>query len=99
MRFKKEMIELAAMSAVLVLLSIVGLVWDVASGLLVSGIDGIMLAGICLMMAGVFSLLLFGELRQAGVLSSVKLFQRKEAEAAAASTAPSGSPSTTEQSK
>ncbi|MFY9529743.1 MAG: hypothetical protein WAR24_12605 [Candidatus Acidiferrales bacterium] len=53
---KTNQIELAAISGLFVLLSLWGIVWDVTSGLLASGIDGIMLLAICLMMGGVFSL-------------------------------------------
>lgn len=53
---KTNQSELAAISGLFVLLSLWGIVWDVTSGLLASGIDGIMLLAICLMMGGVFSL-------------------------------------------
>jgi hypothetical protein len=60
------MVELAALSLVLLALSVVGIVWDIASGLLVTGIDGILLLLVCLMMGGVFTLELFLVGRQAG---------------------------------
>ncbi|HEV2287518.1 MAG TPA: hypothetical protein VGR81_01035 [Candidatus Acidoferrales bacterium] len=50
------MMEVLAFSVILVLLSLLGLVWDVASGLITSGVDGILLALVCLMMGGIFSL-------------------------------------------
>ncbi|MFZ0211159.1 MAG: hypothetical protein WBE20_10995 [Candidatus Acidiferrales bacterium] len=50
------MIEVLAFSVVLVLLSLLGLIWDVTSGLIASGVDGILLALVCLMMGGIFSL-------------------------------------------
>ncbi len=50
------MIEVAAIALVMVLLSVLGLVWDFASGLITAGIDGIFLLLICLMVGGVFSL-------------------------------------------
>jgi hypothetical protein len=58
------MIELAVFSAVVLLLSLAGIVWDIASGLLVSGIDGILLLAIALMMAGIAALVFVGELKQ-----------------------------------
>lgn len=50
------MIEVAAVALVMVLLSVLGLVWDFASGLITAGIDGIFLLLICLMVGGIFSL-------------------------------------------
>ncbi|MFZ0640631.1 MAG: hypothetical protein WA020_13750 [Candidatus Acidiferrales bacterium] len=50
------MIEVAAIAFVMVLLSVLGLVWDFASGLITAGIDGIFLLLICLMVGGLFSL-------------------------------------------
>jgi hypothetical protein len=89
---KKSFVELFGMSALFVLLSLVGLVWDVASRLLFNGIDGIFLAGICLMMGGIFSLDFYLTARASGLLGSPK---KTEAPAAAppkpvaASTGPS----------
>lgn len=60
------MFELAAISVVLLLFSIAGIVWDIASGLLVTGVDGILLMAVCLMMVGVFTLELYFVGRQAG---------------------------------
>lgn len=77
---KESFIELFGMSAVIVLLSLVGLVWDVASRLLFNGIDGIFLAGICLMIAGIFSLEIYLTARVSGLLGSAK---KAEAPAAA----------------
>ena len=50
------MIEVAILAFVIVVLSILGLIWDIASGLLTSGVDGLLLLLICLMMGGIFSL-------------------------------------------
>jgi hypothetical protein len=50
------MLEVGVIALVMVLLSLLGVVWDIASGLLISGIDGIFLLLVCLMMGGVFSL-------------------------------------------
>ncbi|HLW83339.1 MAG TPA: hypothetical protein VKS20_14975 [Candidatus Acidoferrales bacterium] len=50
------MLEVAIISLVMIVLSILGLVWDFASGLIASGVDGILLLLVCLMIGGVFSL-------------------------------------------
>lgn len=48
--------ETVIFAAVIIILSLLGLVWDFASGLITSGVDGLLLLLICLMMAGLFSL-------------------------------------------
>ena len=50
------MLEVAIISLVMILLSVLGLVWDFASGLIAAGVDGIILLLVCLMIGGVFSL-------------------------------------------
>lgn len=50
------MLEAAIFAAIIVILSVIGLIWDFASGLITSGVDGLLLLLICLMMAGLFSL-------------------------------------------
>ncbi len=84
-------IEIAVISAVLILLSILGIVWDFTSGLLMSGIDGIMLLFVCLMTAGIFALMLLVELQKAGI---VPAFGKAKAAAAAkpAAAAPPAKP-------
>jgi hypothetical protein len=47
---------LLAICVIFTLLALAGIVWDITSGLLTSGLDGIMLIMICLMIGGVFSL-------------------------------------------
>jgi hypothetical protein len=64
MGVKRDMIELAIMSAVMILLSIVGIVWDVSSRLLFSGVDGLLLLATCLLFLGVFSLMLLMTMKQ-----------------------------------
>lgn len=90
MNATQGMIELMIVSAVFVLLSLGGIVWDVWSRLLFSGIDGIMLLLVCLMMGGVFSLYMFVLAKRAGMLDSL---QRKRAAAPVQSAAPAGNPS------
>lgn len=50
------MIEVAIFSIVIVVLSLLGLIWDITSGLITSGVDGLLLLLVCLMMGGIFSL-------------------------------------------
>lgn len=82
---KGNWLELAVICALFVLLSIWGIIWDITSGLLTGGIDGIMLLAVCLMMAGIFALMLALQLQKAGILPS---FARKRKAAAALSAAP-----------
>ncbi len=84
MNRNRNQIELAVICGLFVLLSLWGVVWDLSSGLLASGIDGIMLLAICLMMGGVFSLELLLIAHRAGW---AKLPARKSAPAATATTA------------
>jgi len=58
------MIEVAIIAIVMILLSVLGLVWDFASGLLGSGMDGILLLLVCLAIGGVFTLQLLLLFRQ-----------------------------------
>jgi predicted lipid-binding transport protein (Tim44 family) len=73
---KSNWIEMSALCVLFIILSIWGIVWDFTSGLLTSGIDGIMLVAICLMMGGIFSLMLVVMLWQAGL---IPIFKPKEA--------------------
>lgn len=50
------MTESLVFAVVIILLSVLGLVWDFATGLITSGVDGLLLLLICLMMGGLFSL-------------------------------------------
>jgi bacteriorhodopsin len=77
MKPKSNWIELSALCALFILLSIWGIVWDIGSGLLTSGIDGIMLLFICLMMGGIFSLMLVVMLWQAGLIPVFKKTEGK----------------------
>ena len=99
MKPKSNWIELSALCALFILLSIWGIVWDITSGLLTSGIDGIMLLFICLMMGGIFSLMLVVMLWQAGLIPVFKKAEGKPAESAkpaavakSATPAPAASP-------
>jgi hypothetical protein len=77
MKTKSNWIELSAVCGLFILLSIWGIVWDISSGLLTSGIDGIMLLFICLMMGGIFSLMLVVMLWQAGLIPVFKKTEGK----------------------
>lgn len=81
---KSNCIELSLLCVLFILLSVAGIVWSIASGLLTSGIDGIMLLFICLMMGGIFSVMLLVMLQQAGLIPAFK--RAKTAPAAAAKT-------------
>ncbi len=79
---KSNLLEMSVLCALVSLLSLWGIVWDFTSGLLTSGIDGIMLLAICLMMGGIFSLMLVVMLWQAGLIPIFKP-TAKEAKAGA----------------
>jgi len=72
MTSKSHRIEIGAICIAVILLSLWGIVWDISSGLLTSGIDGIMLLLIALMMGGIFSLMFAHMLWQAGLLPFLK---------------------------
>jgi hypothetical protein len=95
---KGNRLELAIICALFVLLCLWGIVWDVTSGLLASGIDGIMLAAVCGMMALIFAAMLVLELQKAGIVPSFahksKVGAAPRASASAAS-APAAKPAVT----
>lgn len=80
MTSKAHRIEIGVLCSAIILLSLWGIVWDISSGLLTSGIDGIMLFAICLMTGGIFSLMAVFMLWQAGL---IPIFQSKEGKDAA----------------
>jgi len=49
------MLSLVIVCALLALLALAGLVWDVWSGLLTSGVDGLLILLVCLLVGGVFA--------------------------------------------
>ncbi len=85
---KANWIELCVICALFVALAFIGIIWEITSGLLTSGIDGIMLLAICLMMGGIFSLMILVMVYQAGVLP----FFRAKPAAQAAPKAPAAAP-------
>jgi predicted lipid-binding transport protein (Tim44 family) len=68
MTSKAHRIEIGALCTAAILISLWGIVWDITSGLITSGIDGIMLLLIALMIAGIFSLMFAHMLWQAGLI-------------------------------
>jgi len=80
---KTNWIELSVVCGLFVVLAVVGIIWDIASGLLTSGIDGIMMLAICLMMGGIFSLMILIMVHQAGLLPFFRPSASKAPEAAA----------------
>jgi bacteriorhodopsin len=85
---KTNALELSAICAFLALLCLLGIIWDITSGLLASGIDGIMMLFVCLMMAGIFGLMFLLQLSQAGILPSFGHSKSKAATPAAKAAAP-----------
>ncbi len=65
---KSTAIQISAICGLFILLALWGIVWDITSGLLTSGIDGIMLVLVCAMMAGIFFLIMLMELTKSGIL-------------------------------
>jgi len=65
---RSNYLELLVTCGFFILLCAAGIAWSITSGLLVSGIDGLMLVFVCLLMAGIFSLMIFLLLIQARIL-------------------------------
>jgi predicted lipid-binding transport protein (Tim44 family) len=72
MTSKAHRIEIGALCSAAILICLWGIVWDITSGLLTSGIDGIMLLLIALMISGIFSLMFAHMLWQAGLIPFLK---------------------------
>jgi len=68
---KANWLALGAICIFFVLICLAGLASDFVTGLLRSGIDGIMLLAVCLLIAGVFALMLLMVLHQAGLLPAL----------------------------
>jgi hypothetical protein len=79
MSSKASHIQLAVICGFLVLLSIAGIVWYQATGLLRGDVDGILLLAICIMIGSIFSVQLLRIVRSAGW---VKFPERRSAAAA-----------------
>ena len=88
MTLKGSALELGITCVVFIALCLLGVVWDFTSGLLKSGIDGIMLLFVCLLMALIFALMLQVTLKSAGLLPAAKPKAASAATAPAKSAAP-----------
>lgn len=84
---KAHAIEISAICGFFILLALGGVAWDVSSGLLTSGIDGIMLLFVCAMMAGIFFLIMLVQLNKSGIIPTPKFLQA-EAKPTVAAKAP-----------
>jgi len=80
-------LEITLICIFFILIALWGIIWDISSGLLSSGIDGIMLLGVCAMMAGIFFLIALVHLNQTGVIPTPAFLQAKAKPAAAAAAA------------
>jgi hypothetical protein len=91
---KSTALEISAICGLFILLALWGIVWDFTSGLLTSGIDGIMLLFVCAMMAGIFFLIMLMQLNHSGILPT-PAFLRPAPKPAAAAKAPAAAASAT----
>lgn len=92
MTAKGNVIEISVICLVFILISLGGIVWDFTSGLLTSGIDGIMLLFVALMVAGIFGVMLLVTLHSAGMLPIPKKAEAKAAPASAPAPAAAAKP-------
>jgi len=81
---KSTALEISAICGFFILLALWGIVWDFTSGLLTSGIDGIMLLFVCAMMAGIFFLIVVVQLTESGILPTPAFLKPAPKPAAAA---------------
>jgi len=94
MTSKAHRIEIGALCTAAILICLWGIVWDITSGLLTSGIDGIMLLLIALMIGGIFSLMFAHMLWQAGLIPFLKPAAAAPAKAAAPAAKPAATAAT-----
>jgi predicted lipid-binding transport protein (Tim44 family) len=95
MTSKAHRIEIGALCSLAILISLWGVVWDITSGLITSGIDGIMLLLIALMIAGIFIAMLAHMLWQAGLIPFLKPAPAAAAPAAKPAAAKPAAPAAT----
>jgi hypothetical protein len=88
-----EVAELAAVCIIVIMFSIGGLVWAFFDGLLYPHIllDGLLLVLVCLLMGGIFSLMLFQLAKAEGWLAHLP-FLRKKVQTQAAASSPADPP-------
>lgn len=92
MKSKSTALEISAICAFFILIALWGVVYDITSGLLTSGIDGIMLLIVSATMAGVFFLILLAELNRSGILPTPKFLRAEPKPAAAVKPAAAAAP-------
>ena len=80
MSVQRDILILAAACGVLILLSLLGLVWAFLAGLLYPHIllDGLLLVAICLLLGGVFSIMLYQIARAQGWLKALAFWRKKQ---------------------
>ena len=81
---KGTAMEISAICGLFILLALWGIIWDITSGLLTSGVDGIMLVFVCAMMAGIFFLIMLMELTKSGIVPTPAFLRPAPKPAAAA---------------
>lgn len=86
MSARRAILGLVAVCAVIVVLSIVGFVADFATRLEFN-IDGLLLLAVCLMMGGIFAVMLFLMAKDYGWLEPLRFLRKKSAAGA-----PAGNP-------
>jgi TRAP-type C4-dicarboxylate transport system permease small subunit len=84
---KSNALQHCAICGFFALLCVLGIIWSITSGLLTSGIDGILMLFVCLMMAGIFGVMMLVELSRAGILPSFGHSKSKAATPPAKATA------------
>ena len=91
MSMMRGILGLVAICAMIVLLALVGLAWGFWTGLEFD-IDGLLLLLVCLMMGGLFSLMLLLIAKDAGWLARLPLSHRKRAAEPASAANPANPP-------
>ena len=75
-RLNQEMHALMLIAAILSLLSLIGLVLSITSGLVTAGVDGVFLVLVCLMTGTIFGLLALSMAAQAGYVPVPARFRK-----------------------
>jgi hypothetical protein len=75
-RLNQEMHALMLIAAILSLLSLIGFVLSITSGLITAGVDGVFLVLVCLMTGTIFGLLALSMAVQAGYVPVPARFQK-----------------------
>lgn len=91
MNFKVDMIEVLISYGVIVVLAVLGIVWDLKTRLLVTSLDGIFLLLICLSMAGTFALMLLATAISSGLVKPIKFSRAGATESKADAPSAAGS--------